>query len=130
MNSYQDRNVSRENYILQDGVNTRIINHNQRLQWDSFNMEYFDQELYFRDIQPFEFNLYFLPNMLKAKKLLGCTAEFFYFTKDIWIDIMLNGTGNLQDVHHADMITDILKSRDLNLKQRFQLLYSHYLFSK
>lgn len=130
MNSYQDRNVSRENYILQDGVNTRIINHNQRLQWDSFNGEYFDQELYFRDIQPFEFNLYFLPNMLKAKKLLGCTPEFFYFTKDIWIDIMLNGTGNLQDVHHADMITDILKSRDLNFKQRFQLLYSHYLFSK
>ena len=130
MNSYQDRNVSRENYILQDGVNTRIINHNQRLEWDSFNMEYFDQELYFRDIQPFEFNLYFLPNMLKAKKLLGCTPEFFYFTKDIWIYIMLNGTGNLQDVHHADMITDILKSRDLNFKQRFQLLYSHYLFSK
>ena len=122
--------VIRENLYYDNvtDMNQIVKNYNTRFQWDHINKEYFDQELYFRDIRPEEYALYFLPNILKAKKLLGKTQSFLNTVRDILVDVIIFNTGNSEDLSHALLLLPCVSSRVLTEEQKQLIVYHHFLF--
>ena len=101
----------------------------ERVEWDHINHEYFDQELYFRDIRPQEFGLFFVPSIIKGQQDYGNTYKFWRFFKYIFSKVVFDGEGNMPDVRDALIIqSQLIRNRHLSRREKTDLIFNHGLF--
>ena len=120
--------VGREQFHFINGINQKVYNQRERLVYDHIHKCYFDQEEYYRDIEPHEFGLYFLPTVLQLKLSCGHTERFLRIVRSLWVEVVVDGYGNLTDLHHAQLISHIIQSRELTEAGKLDYLFFHPLF--
>lgn len=100
-----------------------------RLEWNTIRAEFFNQNDFYRDLKPHEYNLYLVPNVLKAKKLFGCSLTFFQaVTIFVW-KVLFQKKGNQIDKYYASYIENLLVCKDKTIHEKIDLVYNHIFWS-
>ena len=120
--------VGRVQYRYIDGINHRFTNQQERQVYDHIHNCYFDQEEYYRDLEPHEFGLYFLPIVLQLKLSCGHTEQFLQQVRRLWVEVVVDGYGNIVDLYHAQLISHIIQTRELSDFEKLDYIFYHPLF--
>ena len=67
-----------------------------------------------------------IAEILKAKRLLGCTKKFLDVVRQLVIEVLIDGVGTRKDLEHVRQILPILSSRELSEKELMYMVFNNF----